>query len=101
MPPYPKPFFKPKRNSRYVEVDRTQYLLGKHPEGLPTPKKRVAEWGAPREILDAYHARMADLQQQADAVPAAASDAPPAVATVLDEFTASLEWRPRFADCNA
>jgi integrase len=92
MPHYPKPFFKPKRNTWYVEVERVQHLLGKHPEGIPPPQKRGTEWIAPREILDAYHTKMADLQQQA-AFPDVASDAPPAVASVLDEFIGWLQGR--------
>src|SRR5579884_4156880 len=93
MPQYPKPFFKPKRNTWYVEVGRVQHPLGKHPDGLPPPKKRGGKWEAPRVILDAYHAKMTELQQQAaDEIPAV-SDAVPAVATVLDEFTGWLKGR--------
>jgi integrase len=93
MPHYPKPFFKPKRNTWYVEVDRIQHPLGKHPDGLPAPKKRGGQWEAPRVILDAYHAKMTELQQQAAEETPVVSDAPPAVATVLDEFVGWLKGR--------
>jgi hypothetical protein len=74
MPQYPKPFFKPKRNTWYVEVSRVQHLLGKHPEGLPPPKKCRGHWEAPRIILDAYHAKMTKLQQSAAEEPSIVPD---------------------------
>lgn len=52
MPHYRKPFFKPKRNTWYVEVGRSQHTLGKHPDGLPPPKKRGSEWDRP--TLDGF-----------------------------------------------
>ncbi len=91
MPHHPKPFFKANRNTWYVEIDRVQHPLGKHPDALPPPQKKGSGWEAPREILDAYHRKMAELQQ-AEAVPPAAVTAP-AVATVLDEFAGWLAGR--------
>jgi hypothetical protein len=48
MPHAPKPFFKLKRNAWYVEVDRIQHFLGKHPIELPPPKKCAGRWQPPR-----------------------------------------------------
>lgn len=88
VPHHPKPFFKPKRSTWYVEGDRVQHVLGKHPDGLPPPRKRGRLWEAPRDILDAYHRLMTDLQEQADSAPP--PDAPPAV---VDEFFGWLKGR--------
>ncbi len=44
MPHSPYPFFKQKRNRWYVEIDRVQHLLGKHPEDLPPPRKKGGRW---------------------------------------------------------
>jgi hypothetical protein len=46
-----------------------------------------------RVILAAYHAKMTELQQQAAEETPIVSDSPPAVATVLDEFTGWLKVR--------
>jgi len=92
VPHYPKPFFKLNRNTWYVEVGRVQHPLGKHPVDLPPPKKRGGMWDAPRAILDAYHAKMSELQHGVGHAPVVV-DGPPAVATVLDEFTGWLKGR--------
>ena len=60
----PSPFYKPSRATWYVEVNRVQYVLGKHPDGLPPPKKKRKEWDPPTGIADAYHRLMAQLQEQ-------------------------------------
>jgi len=91
VPHYPKPFFKPRRNTWYAEVNRVQHVLGKHPEGLPPPKKRGGRWEAPREILEAYHRLMTQLQEQTAAAPP--PNAPPAVAAVVDECFGWLKGR--------
>ena len=45
----------------YVEIDKKQIPLGKHPEGLPEPKKTKTkggergEWNPPEEILRLYY----------------------------------------------
>jgi integrase len=92
MPHHPKPFFKPKRNTWYLQVGTSWHTLGKHPEGMPPPKKRGSAWDVPREILDAYHAKMAELQVVGENAAVAATTAP-AVATVLDQFIGWLNGR--------
>jgi hypothetical protein len=37
-----------------------QIPLGKHPVDQPPPKKEYGEWHPPKEILAAWHRRMAD-----------------------------------------
>jgi len=34
------PWYRSANNSWYVEINGEQQLLGKHPEGLPPPRKR-------------------------------------------------------------
>jgi integrase len=97
MPHFPKPYYKAKRRTWYVEVDRVQHLLGKHPEGLPEPKKGKNGWEAPEEIRQAYHKKMAELSEQVGQpgqsplpVPA---NAHPFVACILDDFVGWLRNR--------
>jgi hypothetical protein len=90
MPHHPKPFFKSSRNTWSVQVGPAQHSLGRHIEGTPPPKKRGVEWDAPREILDACHAEMAELQHPETI---AAVTASPAVATVLNQFIGWLQGR--------
>jgi hypothetical protein len=62
MPHSPKPFYKPKRRSWYVEIDRVQHLLGRHPDDQPPPQKRGRHWDPPPGILAEFYKRMAELQ---------------------------------------
>ena len=42
----PKPYYKTPRRTWYVEVDRVQHVLGKHPADLPEPKKGKKRLGS-------------------------------------------------------
>jgi hypothetical protein len=54
------PWFRPCRNTWFVEIAGKQQVLGKHPEGAPTPKKgKNGIWNAPPEIMAAFHKLMA------------------------------------------
>jgi integrase len=56
----PEPFYKPSRDTWYVEIDRKQYSLGRHPETAPPPKKnKNGEWKPPPQIQSAFHQLMA------------------------------------------
>ena len=86
----PKPFFKPKRNTWYVEIDRVQHVLGKHPDGLPPPVKKGNAWQAPPEIAAAFYKVMASAAES----PAPVREVPgqKLVLAVFEEF---LEWCQR------
>src|SRR5688500_4434241 len=64
MPHFPRPYYKAKRRTWYVEVDRFQHPLGKHPDGLPEPKKGKGGWDPPEAIWQAYHLKMAELYEE-------------------------------------
>ena len=43
-----EPFYKPSRDTWYVEIQGKQISLGRHPEGAPPPKKnKKGVWNAP------------------------------------------------------
>jgi integrase len=91
MPHQPRPFFKANRNTWYVEVNRVQLALGKHPEGGPAPSKRNGVWNAPPEIMAAFYNVMASAD---NAVSVGQKTLPEAegqqlVVHVFDEF---LDW---------
>lgn len=70
---HPHPFFRASRNTWYVEIDKKQHPLGKHPDGLPPPKKVKGKWNAPQVIVDEYHRRMATKEEPALAAPVTSS----------------------------
>jgi hypothetical protein len=85
MPHEPRPFYKAARRTWYVELDRTQHSLGKHPDGLPEPRKgKDGRWNAPAEVLQELRRVMA----AAGGAPPASAPAPehPLVAVVLDRY---------------
>lgn len=88
MPHSPKPFFKANRNTWYVEVDRVQHPLGKHPDGTPPPVKKHGVWQAPPEIMAAFYKKMAAAPEPLPVSPSAVASGELVVA-VLDQF---LEW---------
>ncbi len=67
----------PGREARwYVEINGEQNLLGKHPEGIPPPRKRKRGDPPPRppqEIEQAYHRLMATSDRKLPACRDAAS----------------------------
>jgi integrase len=99
----PMPAYRAARQLWYVEIDKKQIPLGKHPDGLPEPKKSKTkggargEWSPPEEILRAYYRVMAEYGH-ADVVPAAVLSRAPAVAEVLDEFLGWLKDQPDKAE---
>jgi integrase len=102
---HPKPVYRASRKQWFVEVGSKQIPLGKHPEGLPEPKKKNAsggrrgEWDPPKPILDEYHRVMTRLGQgDGDVVPPGSrpGDAP-AVAEVLDDYLTWLQAQPHKA----
>ena len=70
---FPKPFFRPKKDRWYVQLDGKQINLG--------PDRDVA--------FDRYHALMADRRQRARPAPPSPASDHALVVTVLDEF---LDW---------
>lgn len=99
----PMPAYRASRNLWYVEIEGRQIPLGKHPEGLPEPKKSKTkggargEWNPPEEILRAYYRVMTE-HGQGDVVPAAVASQSPPVAEVLDEFLGWLQDQPDKAE---
>ncbi len=91
MPHEPRPIFRASRNNRYVEVEKKQHVLGKHPKGVPAPKKnRYGKWSPPPEILQEYHRVMTSLAKFAGEVPVPACNMDVLyVASVLDAY---LDW---------
>ena len=69
MPHSPKPFYKSPRNTWYVELNRVQHSLGKHPEGRPAPVKKHGVWQAPPEIMTAFYQMMAKAEAEPEAAP--------------------------------
>ncbi|HEV3445237.1 MAG TPA: tyrosine-type recombinase/integrase [Gemmataceae bacterium] len=88
MPHFPKPFFKAHRDTWYVEINRTQHSLGKHPEDVPAPRKKNGTWQAPPEILTAFYKKMAEVQEE-QPQPAVREVLGQAAVAVFDDF---LEW---------
>ena len=50
----------------YVEVGRVQHALGKHPPGLPEPRKGPGGWEPPPEIRRAFYRTMTELVAKPD-----------------------------------
>lgn len=94
MPHFPKPYYKANRRTWYVEVGRVQHPLGRHPDGLPEPKKGKNGWDAPEEIRQAYHKKMAELSEEVGQV-GQRKPVPehPYVAVVIDDFIGWLKKR--------
>lgn len=93
MPHAPKPFFKAKRNTWYVERGRTQHALGKHPDNLPLPVKKGGVWQAPPEITQAFYRLMAARPEGEETSPSVREvpgrERRQLALEVFDEF---LEW---------
>ena len=51
----PKPWFREQVGAWYIKLNGKQIPLGKHPDGLPPPKKEKGEWHPPKEIHAAWH----------------------------------------------
>jgi integrase/recombinase XerD len=61
------PWYRAATNSWYVAFNRDQHFLGKHPEGVPPPRKRKRGDPPPRppqEIEKAYHRLMASASRK-------------------------------------
>src|SRR5262245_58746327 len=54
-----RPWYRASKRKWFVEVRGQQVPLGRHPEGLPPPKKGKGGWNAPPEIMAAFHKLMA------------------------------------------
>ena len=97
MPHFPKPYYKANRRTWYVEVGRVQHPLGRHPDGVPEPKKGKNGWDAPEAIRQAYHQKMAELSEEVGQVGQPQSPVPanphPYVACVIDDFVGWLRKR--------
>lgn len=96
MPHTPRPFYRAPRRTWFVAIGRKQHPLGKHPEGLPEPRKgRDGSWIVPPEILQAYHQKMAEADDAEvdEPTPCAGADSAPYVAVVIDEFVGWLRKR--------
>jgi integrase len=94
------PAYRASRKLWYVELDKKQIPLGKHPDGLPEPKKcktgvvARGQWSPPDEIWREYHRVMLERGRE-DLLPAPAEEpAVPAAAEVLDEFLGWLKDQP-------
>jgi hypothetical protein len=87
MPHFPKPFYRAPRNTWFVELDKKQHPLGKHPEALPPPVKHSGDGHPiPREIWEAYQLLIQNGPPSNAATP---SSIPPLVVAVLDAY---LDW---------
>jgi integrase len=85
----PHPFFRRPRKLWYVEIHKHQYLLGKHPEGAPPPKKnKKGLWTPPKPILEEFRRVMAEHYSQELPVKARPQPERPMVAEVLERFLA-------------
>jgi hypothetical protein len=61
------PWYWAAKNAWYVKLGNTRHLLGKHPEGAATPRKRKRGDPPPRppeEIEKAYHRLMATADRK-------------------------------------
>lgn len=63
MRPY-SPWYRPCRDTWFVEIGGKQQSLGKHPDGAPKPKKGKNGWNAPPQIMTAFHKLMATESRQ-------------------------------------
>jgi integrase len=85
MAHHPFPFFRAPRSTWFVEVNKKQIPLGKHPKHVPPPEKDGdGKWVPPPEIMKAYHRTMADADDEP--VAPAAGPAGRLVVEVLEEF---------------
>jgi integrase len=91
MPHQPWPFFRAPRNTWFVELNKKQVPLGKHPRAAPPPRKGDdGKWIVPRQIMAEYYRAMGSGADGAcPASPRARDDEPVTVAEVLDEY---LGW---------
>lgn len=85
MAHFPRPYYKVRRRTWYVEIQRVQHVLGKHVG--PEPVKGRNGWNPPADIWTAYHNLMAEGAPPP--VPALAPGEHLFVVTVLDQF---LDW---------
>jgi integrase/recombinase XerD len=92
MPHAPFPYYKASRGTWYVEVDRKQHALGRHPDGLPPPAKKDGKWEPPPAILKAFYRIMADHAEDAGRLERPADADAELVVYVFDEF---LDWCQR------
>lgn len=91
----PWPVYRADRKIWFVEIQKQQITLGKHPDGAPAPQKKAGKWDPPKAILEAYFAEMARHAERGDpesetlqAAPAPGRDDALAV-VILDRF---LDW---------
>jgi integrase len=91
VPHHPHPFYRAARNTWFVSLGGQHHNLGKHPDGLPPPRKRGGKWDAPPPVLAAYYKLMAGRAgpEIRPPGPSPKSGEHPLVAAVLDEF---LDW---------
>jgi integrase len=87
VPHSPHPWYRPSRNTWYVEIDKKQHRLGEHPSDLPPPKKRKGRWLPPPPILEAFYQRMAETP--AEPVSELRDADAAALATIIEKF---LTW---------
>jgi integrase len=87
MPHSPWPFFKATRDCWYVEINRRQVSLGKHPTGAAPPVKVGGKWQPPAEILKLFYQQMAEATTDLPR-PTEPSSQSPLVLEVLDQFLA-------------
>lgn len=79
----PEPFFKPSRDTWYVELHGKQHSLGRHPANAPPPKRsRKGGWIAPSVVQDAYHKLMAAAPEPAPVIRAGS------VIEIIDKYLA-------------
>jgi hypothetical protein len=91
MPYEPRPFYKAGRRTWYVEVNRVQHKLGKHPAGQPDPRKgKDGLWIAPPDVLQQFRKVMATAHSTPVPEP---KPEHPHVATILDEYFGWLTGR--------
>lgn len=98
MPHFPKPYFKANRRTWYVEANRKQHVLGRHPKGEPFPAKgKDGNWNPPPEIWQAYHAIMATLPEEPsdESAPQAHH---PFVRSIIDSYMDWLKKRVQAGD---
>src|SRR5262249_24622060 len=83
VPHYPFPFYRSERKTWFVEINKRQLNLGKHPAGLPVPEKdEHGRWVPPPAIMREYHRRMAEE----DDAPAPVQPEGKFVVEILEEF---------------
>jgi integrase len=83
----PRPWYRVERDEWRVTVRGIDHCLGKHPVGVPAPRKQRGKWNAPQIILNAFHALL--LVKPESPKPLASAPAPLVVADVFDKF---LDW---------